>query len=376
MTDRNIFSILLCSSALTVFFLTTIRRQSKFGGGLPLLLQSFIRAPRIGRVESATRFGTYGYATQLKTRFLNATVGRSVFLLLEDDVLLPHPRALSGQEVAKTGGGRYLHVENTIFFSPSDNVMADRPIRDYKLIETLTEDMKKVSALRGLNKQRTGTGNFGLWLLAKLQVYLGAALQIGTAVPEASGGFHLSEVGIDCRPLGFGEILAKHIAVQWSGPENDWYRIEIQADAVTAPWLAGPAHIEMTVGCTADCHLRLERAILRGGDQVWADMSLSWSAAGLTSAALHLSDLASIRAGMSEACGTAAEYQTWLTGFVAALRDGDIPLGCRIDADAAAILIATLAPAATVAGLQAIVEQDADEQAPAGLTLRCLTEGI
>src|SRR3546814_13113771 len=86
-------------------------------------------------------------------------------------------------------------VPYTTLFRSADNVDLRQQPRRYTLLETLTDDRDKILKLTALNQRRQDVGNPGLWILAKLAVYLDTGLAAGAAVPDGAAGKHGHAMG-------------------------------------------------------------------------------------------------------------------------------------------------------------------------------------
>src|SRR3546814_10712737 len=127
---------------------------------------------------------------------------------------------------------RYLHFNRRIFFSPSDNVDLRQQPRRYTLLETLTDDRDKILKLTALNQRRQDFGNPGLWILAKLAVYLDTGLQVGAAVPDGPDGMVVTDIMVDTAMLDFGRIRIGRATCRWSAAADGWSQIDIDLESI------------------------------------------------------------------------------------------------------------------------------------------------
>ncbi|HEX6957988.1 MAG TPA: hypothetical protein VF194_08385 [Ferrovibrio sp.] len=350
MTSYKLPSILFISTALATFYAARLIGRGDRRRQLPRLLQSFIRSPELTVVDKVGWAEGHCYVINLERDVVDDQVGISPLMVLENGRPLPLPHAEMVASVKQEGGGRYVHLDRFIYFSPSDNADLRSTQRRYAVIETLTRDLKTVEALLHLQKRASTYRNVGLFQFAKLQTYLGTQLQVGESGAAGDHDLRLKNVELALEDLGFGRLAASSVRVAWSQPAP-WGMLDIIVEDLTADWLPSPARLTLSLGFKSDASLRLERFAYDTTGELHAKAVLNWREERLASAQLSVTPLDGLRRTLIEACGGEAAAAAWLRQIVAAIGSGDLPLVDHVPEQTRTALIAALSPSAMAAGL-------------------------
>ena len=361
MEERKLFSVLFCTGTMLLYFFGTIYDRTKSRRGLALLLQSFLRAPYTETVQKISLFRDHGYVIHLKQDILSATAGRSPLVLLEDGKPLPRPHARDGNEVADHGLGQYVHLNRRIFFSPSDNADLEHLNRRYSVLETLTTDPATTQKLVELNNRQAEFDNTGLWILAKLKAYLDRWIRLDSVVADGPNGVAVTDAVIDTAALDFGTIRVARATARWERSDDTWFRLDVALDTILMQGVENPISLALSLDFMPTCDLRLRTIRLTADGAPWADISLTWLDDRLDQARAVFFDLATIRRGLTAACGGNDAHCRWLGDMLQAIRNDDLSFGCRIDDAAGAALRETLAPDSTATRLDASIENTGGE---------------
>lgn len=351
MPQYNLFSISLISAGLALFYTTSLSGLSTRMSSLPGFIGSFIRAPRFVPPVKMGRGQGFSYVAELDVDTIDIRGGVSPFVVLEDGKplagfpvtpLRPEDKA-NLKNVCNHGKGRYVHVGRQIIFSPSDN--ADQGSRQYLLLETLTRDTEKLRALLAVNKQRDTADNIGAWLLAKLQIYAGDLLTIGQTDATAPAAITLNDVQVNLEQYGLFQVRSRDAAIRWTAdPQAAWNHVTFELRGLEAAGLPGDSWITCRLAYSKDCRVRLEQLDLGQGAATWLRSSLNWSEDRLEAGEIACTDVTPLRLALTDACGGADMQRNWITSFIDAIRSGDLPLGGRLEAAAAAMLIGAFSP--------------------------------
>lgn len=370
MAKYNLFSVGLITTALSLFYATSLIGRGNRISGLPKLIGTFIRAPRTTVITSIAHDQGHAYVAEINLDTTDRQTGVSPFMVLENGVpLKPFPHVAVTQadtvgvgNIRTHGGGRHLHHAPFIIFSPSDNAdLRQVPPRKYELLETLTSDPTKIEALNNLNTLRDSLPNPGFWMMAKLQVYAGAILQVERIEATGHMDVNLYKPRVDLEIYGLPVVKADRVAINWTADASQpWNRIEAEIHNVAAEGLPANSRMRLVLGYTAKYRLRLEALELTAGDKTWLHIALDWQDDRLQTGKIHCADVAPLRSALADACGGIDMQQQWITSFIAAIRKGDLSFGAPMDAATGDALVAAFSPDGTTGALTLRLTRDGD----------------
>jgi len=358
MHAQRLPSILFVSASLIIFYVAKLLRRDDMQPVLPLFLQSFIRSPTYTDMNEAAHVDGHCYAIALDSDYADDLAGSSVLMMLEDGRPLPLPHALSVGDVTSKGGGRYLHVERAIYFSPSDNAEIRNLKRRYSVVETLTRDLDKIKTLARL-KDPAGFPNIGMQLLVKLLVHLREHLRLDAAEVTGDNGIGVKNLRLDLTPLGFGPVAIGRVDIGWTMPDL-WGDIDIVMKDIRADWLPPIAQIALSLGYTSESLLRVNSLTCDSPGHLQMQTSINWSAAGLREARVSIAPLEILRATLVQACGGAAASSEWLQVFLADIGSDALDLVDQFPDEARHALISALSPGSTATQLEVVLSRGGD----------------
>lgn len=351
MPQYNLFSVSLISAGLALFYSTSLRSLGTRQSSLPGFIGSFLRAPRFMAPRISKDQG-FSYIAETDVDTVDSSTGVSPFVMLEDGVPLPmraahHPIKFDVQAVREQGQGRYIHRGRRVFFSPRDN--AGGLVRQYLLLETLTLDRGKIDRLLALTKQRDTFGNIGAWLLSKLLVYADDMLTVGKIDSGDPAALMLQDVRINLDHYSLGRLQADRAAIRWTKQaDRIWHQVTLELRDLTGQGLPANAWLTCRLGFTASNAVRLEQLALGHGGTTWLHGQLDWSDDHLQGGEISCINLAPLRQSLETACGGPELLRSWISSFTRAISSGDLPLGCRLDAETAETLVAAFSPESDV----------------------------
>jgi hypothetical protein len=377
----NLFSIGLISAGLALFYTTSLSSLATRQHVLPLFIGSFLRAPRFVPSAKFSRDQGLSYIAELDVDTIDARLGVSPFMVLEDGRPLPrfpfNPEKPADNatlyNVRTYGKGRHIHIGRRIFFSALGEVDPTKAVRKYHLLETLTFDSKKLQALLALNERRAEMTNFGAWLLAKLQVYAGLMLTIDRIETPELTALGLHGIRVDLSQYGLPPLQAESITIRWTQtPGQTWNYIRFDLQGLAAAGLPDGAWMTCSLGFNADCRIRLESLELGQVAVPWLRCRLDWlEEEGLLQAGeIACADITPLRRDLGDACGGTDMQKTWIAAFCDAVRTGELPLGGRLEDETAETLVKAFSPGGTQRGLTLRLTREGD-----GITITCPAEG-
>lgn len=381
MPQYNLFSIGLISAGLALFYTTSLSGLATRQRVLPLFIGNFLRAPRFVPPAKLGRDQGLSYIAEVDVDTIDGRLGTSPFMVLEDGKPLPpfpsNPKKPADQatlyNVRTYGRGRHIHIGRQIFFSTLDNADPAKANRKYLLLETLTFDSKKLQALLALNERRAEFGNIGAWLLAKLQIYAGPMLAVGKIEASGPAALDLHDIRIDLSQYGLPPLQADSVEIRWTDTAGQaWNQVTFDLHGLAAAGLPVGAWMTGRLGFSADCRLRLESMELGQTAVPWLQCRLDWSEQDglLRGGEIACTDITPLRRDLGDACGGAAMQKTWIAAFCDAMRNGELPLGGRLDDETAETLVKAFSPDGTQRGLMLRLTREID-----GITITCPAEG-
>lgn len=370
MPPYNSFSIGLISAGLALFYTTSLSSLATRQRVLPLFIGSFLRAPRFVPPVKFGRDQGFSYIAEADVDTIDARLGVSPFMVLEDGKPLPgfpvNPKKPADQatldNVRTHGKGRHLHIGRQIFFSTRDNADPAKADRKYLLLETLTFDSKKLQALLALNERHAEMGNIGAWLLAKLQIYAGPMLAMSRIEAPGPTALALHDIRIDLSQYGLPPLQADSAEIHWTQtPGQAWNQITFDMRGMAATGLPEGAGLTCRLGFSADCRIRLETMELGQAALAWLRCRLDWhDQNGLLGGEIACTDITPLRLNLGDACGGADMQKAWIISFCNAIRSGELSFGGRLDDETAEILVKAFSPDGTQRGLTLRLTHDGD----------------
>lgn len=360
----DLFSIVLVSTALSLFYAAHLKG---FGQprSLPRMIRSFVRTPRELPLKEIDPVRGFGYVHKLDLDTTDSNTGIPPFRILENGRLLPRRDVDSTSEVCEKGRGRSVYLNGLFAFAPSDNADLRVTPRNYRLLETLTDNPAKIRALAEVNGMRDRLGNDGLWLLTKLRIHCDPRLTFGRVAVGSRRDMVVHDIRFDLDQIRFGLLRAEEARVRWTD-DGLWRSLEIDLETLTAPWLPEPGRLVLALDWNADGELRLRGLQLSAGASLWIGASLAWSDTELGEATVTFGEGMQLREGLWRACGGQDAWEAWIGGFLDAIRSGELPFSCGIDAQAEAALLHAGNADSAPGNLVIALNRGAD-----GMTLSC-----
>jgi len=348
MTVFRLFSVLFSSFWLAAFYVGKLKKQRPDQGAFKYLLDSLIHGPRLWQAGEVQHHSGFCYVIKLDRPFLSEQMGKSNLVLLEDGKNLPLPHTRNIQDIIDQGQGRYLHVQDNIYFSPPDNASPELvKQRQYVLLETLSTDSHTVEQLLTLNKRRDSYKNDLLFSLEKIRCYLEDKISF-TALSEpdsASLRVHMLSLNLMQWQMGNWIIDRSSISLHEQSTEK---RLSAVLEDISVQGLSEKANIDLDIGISKDLSIRIYKLQLTINKQKYLQLDCDWNNEALQNAHINFFSLSSLRQQLTASVGgDEQEYTKWLRGFFYQWAQTDMGLPWMMGKDTAEKIIAVLSPVST-----------------------------
>jgi hypothetical protein len=343
--NRPLFSLLFVSGLLLAYYQRALKSLRKDKGSLPLLLKSFWLGPRAIPLTNLQRASSHSYTLLLDEDFPSDETGRSTLLLLEDGRPLPLPHTTSIREIAGEGRGRWAHIGRKVFFAPSDNADLAKTPHQYHLIDGLGGNPDIFGALSKLAQIKSTFRNPAAYALAKLQLILGKALNLGRNVETDARRLILEDLKLDLTAATLPDLAVARVDLELEG-ESQCFKAKL-AGLDWGGFHLDELDLELAIG--ADYRPGLRAFSARRGGATLATLSTAWSGPAWQSARLTLNALEGLRAELADACGGKEAAGSWLASFLDDLAANAPALGLSLgDAEKTRLLEALAGNAPTL----------------------------
>lgn len=337
--NRPLFPLLFVSGLLLAYYQRALKSLRKDKGSLPLLLKSFWLGPRALPVSGLQRTSAHSYTLSLDEDFCSDEMGHSTLMLLEDGRPLPLPHCNSLKKIAAEGRGRWAHIGRKIFFAPSDNADLAKTPHQYHLIDGLGGNPDLFGALSKLAQIKSTFRNPAAYALAKLQLILGKALNLGRNVETDARRLILEDLKLDLTAATLPDLAVARVDLELEG-ESQCFKAKL-AGLDWGGFHLDELDLELAIG--ADYRPGLRAFSARRDGATLATLSTTWSGPAWQSARLTLNAFEGLRAELAGACGGKEAAGSWLASFLDDLAANAPALGLSLGEAEKARLLEALA---------------------------------
>jgi len=361
MNSRQTFSILFSSFWLGIHYVLGLKKNRSDSGALSALLDAFWNSPRLIQANNVTHYAGNCFVIELDQSFLDADHGRSSLMLLEDGKNLAQPNTRNLQDIVEKGAGRYIHANNKIYFSPTDNAnLSQISERQYIILESLSEDQETVEQLLNLTNKSDQYDNQLLLGLEKLRVYF-KNLFTFSGLSNGKNKLTLFNATLDLRSWFFGEWCFSSICVNRQAVNNQpCWNVTLKNIAING--IDAFFDLDATIIVLPNKEFAIQSIeLVKDGDPClsvngkYTNSELQW-----INIQMHgLPDWVKM---LTEVVGAdEMAYRQWLDGFVNALSDGTLGYRCLINEEDMLQIKKCLSPRTLTPQLTLHLEKSAED---------------
>ena len=345
MNSSKMFSILFNSFWLFIHYILNLKEKRTDTGALSLLIKTFMVGPRAWDIESVQHYDGFCYVALLSDKSVSDLQGRSTLILLENNRNLPFPNTRDLNEIVKKGGGRYLHVDDKLFFSPLDNAGNKQVAsRKYTLLETLVDDQERIEQLLALNNDIYLKNNPTLQTIEKLMIYLKDRFSFDGLSDFGKNSYDLHKIRLDLRQWHLSICAIQKIEVRY-GILFDDSLITLNLKNCEIEGVNGI--FDATLKFVIDNHFQIRPVGIscHKNDILLINADLNWENKVFKEAAINTDSVRSfIEELMISVGGNPADYQRWIESMIRSITSADMGFNWTMDEESQRGLIESLSP--------------------------------
>ncbi len=327
-------------------------------GAFPKLLKAFNEGPSYWPIDEIQHHAGHCYVAVISDEFVSDLQGRSILMVLENGNSLPLANTRNLDEIINKGNGRYLHVGDKLFFSPSDNASTEVVLsRKYGVLETLVNDQKRIESLMAVNNNESLNNNPALRIVEKLMIYFQDNIQFGGVADLGANNYSFRHVKLD---------LSQWYLAQWEINKLDIHHSHVLGETL-ATLKIQDLHIEgVDENFQLDIKIKIDDAYqlipvsakVNMNKVSILNVNFSWKSKALKSLVVQSGDVPlMLKQLIASVGGSEKDLQSWVEDFSNDVFNNTFNFDWRMSEKSRVSLMRILNPDAKITAVELVAEQ-------------------